>query len=99
MKKLFKCVSITFFGFSILYFIHYFKLDKIVNGLITGSYFKDGDGIGVYFIGFEINDRAQWDELYIYRDMFLSRAIIIMILALVSFIIYKRLTTTVVLKN
>jgi hypothetical protein len=91
MKNLFKWIALLFTVESIAYFFHSFKLAKIVSGISNGTYFKDGDGIGIYFIGTEINDRVPWNEIYIYRDSFFKKGFLMLIIGAAFYLFHRKM--------
>ncbi|SHH70547.1 hypothetical protein [Clostridium grantii] len=46
--------------------------------------FIDGDGIGIYFLGFEINDRVSSGEISVYRNIFFNTSIMFSIIAFIN---------------
>jgi hypothetical protein len=97
MKNIFKWVALFFTVESIAYFFHSFKLARIVSGINDGTYFKDGDGIGIYFMGTEINDRVPWNEIYLYRDSFLRKGVIVLVIAVACYLIHRKIKKTAIL--
>lgn len=91
MKNLFKWIALLFTVESTAYFFHSFKLAKIVSGINNGTYFKDGDGIGIYFMGTEINDRVPWNEIYIYRDSFLKKGFLMLIIGAAFYLFHRKM--------
>jgi hypothetical protein len=91
MKNLFKWIAVLFTVESIAYFFHSFKLGRIVSGIKNGTYFKDGDGIGIYFMGTEINDRVPWNEIYIYRDSFLKKGFLMLIIGATFYLFHRKM--------
>ena len=46
---------------------------------------RDGDGIGLYFLGFEINDRLPYGEIPFYLWSFSAVGIVLIIISLTLF--------------
>lgn len=55
-------------------------------GLFTVGTNVDGDGIGVHFLGMEINDRVPEAEIPIYAAHFLRYGSIILLIGLIMFV-------------
>jgi hypothetical protein len=76
---------------STVYLFSSFKLTKIVSGLKAGTYIKDGDGIGVYFMGLEVNDRVPWNEIYVYRDSFMKKGFLMLLLGVAIYAFHRKM--------
>jgi hypothetical protein len=64
--------------FLILALASFCKFLELQNAVV------DGDGIGVYFLCFEINDRVPNEEIPIYAHRFLNTALILTVVAVIS---------------
>lgn len=51
---------------------------------------RDGDGIGLYFLGIEINDKLPYGQIPIYLWSFFIIGILLMVFAVILFIRAKR---------
>jgi CRISPR/Cas system-associated protein Cas10 (large subunit of type III CRISPR-Cas system) len=51
---------------------------------------RDGDGIGLYFYGFEINDKLLYEQIPFYLWSFLAIGILLIIFSVILFIRAKR---------
>jgi Fe2+ transport system protein B len=70
---------------SLILLLAAFILFKAVGLFMMGTD-VDGDGIGVYFLGMEINDRVPEAEIPTYATQFLKYGMITLVGALVMFI-------------
>jgi len=68
-------LAIIFLILALASFLKFLELQNVV---------VDGDGIGVYFLCFEINDRVPKEEIPIYAHRFLNTALIFTLVAVVS---------------
>jgi hypothetical protein len=91
MKNLFKWIALLFTIESVVYFISSLKLAKVVSGINSGTYFKDGDGIGVYFMGLEVNDRVPWNDIYLYRDSFLKKGCLMLLIGAGCYLFHRKM--------
>ncbi len=91
MKNLFKWIALLFTIESVVYFISSLKLAKVVSGINCGTYFKGGDGIGVYFMGLEVSDRVPWNEIYIYRDSFFKKGLLMLIIGAAFYLFHREM--------
>lgn len=98
-NNLFKWIALLFTIESIAYFFHSFKLARIVSGTKKGTYFMDGDGIGIYFMWTEINDRVPWNEIYMYRDSFLKKGFLMMVIGVAFYLFHWKLRQGIRMKN
>jgi hypothetical protein len=80
--KLSRYTSVITLIMAIPFILKSFSLFNTINNAV-----KDGDGIGLYFLGFEINDRLRFEQIPQYSLMFL---IIGMVLIISSIFIYIR---------
>lgn len=51
---------------------------------------RDGDGTGIYFYGFEINDKVPYGQIPFYLWLFLVIGTLLLIFSVVIFILAKR---------
>ena len=80
--KLNKYISTLALLASIPFFVKALMLFRMINGTN-----RDGDGIGLYFLGLEINDRVPYGQIPLYLAAFLVMGLLLIAL---STLIYSK---------
>lgn len=79
--RLFKYISVIAIIASIPFFLKAFALFNIINNAN-----RDGDGIGLYFLGLEINDRLRYEQIPSYSGTFLVIGLLLVVCSIVMYV-------------
>lgn len=84
MNKL-RFIAKIIFAISILFVL------KALELFFKNKYLvRDGDGTGIYFYGFEINDKVPYGQIPFYLWLFLAIGTLLLIFSVILFILVKR---------